>query len=78
MEIRQVEQSLETAVGEVANLSKYSIETGNALSELERYSGQYSICKSNRRLFRRPFSRNRKGIRGFVASISETESVLKI
>lgn len=40
-EIAQVESSLDSTVGSVANLSKYAIETGNALSELERYIGQF-------------------------------------
>jgi methyl-accepting chemotaxis protein len=36
-EINQVESSLETTVSEVANLSRFAIETGNSIEELERY-----------------------------------------
>ncbi len=40
-EIGKVENSLETTVSEVANLSKFAIETGNSIGELERYITQF-------------------------------------
>jgi methyl-accepting chemotaxis protein len=40
-EIGKVENSLETTVSEVANLSKFAIESGNSLGELERYVVQF-------------------------------------
>ncbi len=40
-EINEVENSLHESVGEVANLSKFAIETGNSLSELEKYIGRF-------------------------------------
>lgn len=78
VEITQVEQTLETAVGEVVNLSKYSIETGNALSELERYIGQYLNLQNQIVAYSRDRSaETEKAFDVFVASIAETESVVK-
>lgn len=77
LEITQVEQSLETAVGEVVNLSKYSIETGNALSELERYINQYLNLQNQIVAYSRERSaETENAFQVFVASISETESVV--
>ena len=41
LEISDVETSLRSIVGEAAALSKFSVETGNTLSELERYVEQF-------------------------------------
>lgn len=40
-EIEKVESLLETIIGEAANFSKFSIETGNLSSDMERYLIQY-------------------------------------
>ena len=40
-EINSIEISLEQTVREVANLSKFAIETGNSIGELERYIAQF-------------------------------------
>jgi len=40
-EIEKVENSLEATIGEVANFSKFAIETGNLTGEFERYLTQY-------------------------------------
>lgn len=40
-DINKLESSLEQTVGEVANLSKFAIETGNSIDELERYISQF-------------------------------------
>ena len=78
MEITQVEQSLETAAGEVVNLSKYSIETGNALSELERYINQYLNLQNQIVAYSRERSaETEQAFQIFVASISETESAVR-
>lgn len=45
-EISEVESSLQSTVQEAASLSKFAIETGNALSELERYVGQFLNLQS--------------------------------
>ncbi len=77
-EITQVEQTLETAVSEAVNLSKYSIETGNALSELERYISQYLNLQNQIVAYTRDRSdETEKAFQVFVASIAETEAVVK-
>jgi methyl-accepting chemotaxis protein len=45
-EITEVEDSLHTAVGEVANISKFAIEAENSLGEIERYLGQFLNLQS--------------------------------
>jgi methyl-accepting chemotaxis protein len=45
-EILEVENSLKSAASEAANLSKYAIETGDSLSELEKYVGQFLDLQS--------------------------------
>lgn len=78
MEITQFEQSLEVAVGEVANLSKYAIETGNALSELERHIGRYLNLQNQIVVYSREQSaETEKAFQVFVASIAETEAIVK-
>lgn len=78
VEIAQVEQTLETAIGEVVNLSKYSIETGNALSELERYIGQYLNLQNQINAYSGENSdETEKAFEVFVASITETEAAVE-
>ncbi len=77
-EITQVEQILETAVSEAVNLSKYSIETGNALSELERYISQYHNLQNQIIAYTRDRSdETEKAFQVFVASIAKTEAIVK-
>jgi methyl-accepting chemotaxis protein len=45
-EIAEVEESLHTAVSEVANISKYAIEAENSLGEIERYLAQFLNLQS--------------------------------
>ena len=73
-EIAQVESSLDATVGEVANLSKYAIETGNALSELERYVGQFLNLQDQLAGFSSEQSaETEQAFQVFINSISETE-----
>lgn len=46
-EIRKVENALELAGGEISGFSKYSIESGNILAELERYVAQFINLQEN-------------------------------
>ncbi|MCO6509432.1 MAG: hypothetical protein J5I65_01445 [Aridibacter famidurans] len=46
-EIRKVENALELAGGEISGFSKYSIESGNILAELERYVAQFINLQGN-------------------------------
>lgn len=45
-EIQEVEASLHSTVSEVANISKFALEAGNSLGELERYIGQFLNLQS--------------------------------
>lgn len=45
-EIAEVEDSLHSTVSEVVNISKFAIEAGNSLDELERYIGQFLNLQS--------------------------------
>ena len=40
-EISEVETTLQETIGEAANLSKFAVETGDSLGELEKYVGQF-------------------------------------
>jgi methyl-accepting chemotaxis protein len=46
-EVAQVEEVLHSTVGEVANMSKFALEAGNSLGELERHIGQFIDLQSN-------------------------------
>lgn len=45
-EISEVETGLQTTVGEAANLSKYALETGDSLGEMEKYVGRFLNLQS--------------------------------
>ncbi len=77
-EIGEVERSLQLTVGEVANLSKYAIETGDALSELERYVGKFLNLQTKIVAFSKEKSdETEKAFEVFVRSIDETDSAVK-
>lgn len=74
-EIGEVARSLETTAGETANLSKYAIETGNALGELERYIA--SVLNLQNKVVsysRQQTDETEKAFEVFIAGISETEN----
>jgi methyl-accepting chemotaxis protein len=74
-EIGEVARSLETTVGETANLSKYAIETGNALGELERYIATVLNLQNKVVSYsREQTDETEKAFAVFVAGISETEN----
>lgn len=77
-EIGEVERSLQMTVGEVANLSKYAIETGDALSELEKYVGKFLNLQTKIVSFSKEKSEEtEKAFQTFVKSIDKTESNVK-
>ncbi len=74
-EIGRVEDSLESTMGEVANLSKYTIETANVLGELERYIGQFLNLQENLITFSNYQSNETdEAFETFVSSITDTEN----
>ncbi|MGI9056069.1 MAG: methyl-accepting chemotaxis protein [Pyrinomonadaceae bacterium] len=77
-EIAQVESCLDSTVGGVANLSKFAIETGNALSELERYIGQFLNLQTQLVGYSSEQSaETEKAFQIFIDSIYETEKTVE-
>ncbi len=73
-EINKVGSSLETTNTEVANLSRFAIETANVLSELERYVGQFLNLQENLIAYSKQQSEETdEAFQTFVKSIGETE-----
>lgn len=76
-EISEVENSLNATMGEAANLSKFAIETGNALGELEKYvTGVLNLQNKIAAYSREQTEDTEKAFEVFVQGISETESSL--
>lgn len=74
VEISEVENSLQDTFKEAANLSKYAIETGDSLSELERYVGQFVNLQNKLASYTGEQSAGtEKSFQVFVQSISLTE-----
>lgn len=77
-EIGRVESSLDATVSEAANLSKFAIETGNSISELERYIGQFLHLQEKIAAHTLSHSENtEQAFETFVKSISETETSVR-
>ncbi len=77
-EIGEIERSLQESVGEAANLSKFAIETGNSLSELEKYIGQFLNLQEKLVAYSGEQSADAElSFQSFVASIAETETSVK-
>ena len=76
-EISEVELSLQATVSEASNLSKFAIETGNSLSELERYVGQFLNLQTKLVSFSSENSdETEKAFQIFVESIGETRKTV--
>ena len=78
-EINKVESSLENTVSEVANLSKFALETTNAIAELERYVTQFLGLQE--KISSYTLEQNddaERAFETFVASISETEESVRV
>lgn len=77
-EIGEIERSLQDSVGEAAKLSKFAIETGNALSELEKYIGQFLNLQEKLVAYSGEQSADAElSFQSFVASIAETVTSVK-
>jgi twitching motility protein PilJ len=77
-EIAKVEESLDTTMGEVAELSKFAIETGNILSELERNVGTFLNLQDNLIALSRDQSEDtNEAFETFISSISNSENTIK-
>lgn len=77
-EINEVENSLHESVGEVANLSKFAIETGNSLSILEKYVGRFLSLQQELGVYSGEQSVDTENaFESFAAVIVETEKTLE-
>lgn len=77
VEIGDVEKSLQETFKEAANLSKFAIETGDSLSELERYVGQFVNLQNKLAAFTSEQSADtEKSFQTFVHSILLTENAV--
>lgn len=77
-EINEVETSLHESIGEVANLSKFAIETGNSLSELEKYIGRFLNLQEKLVAYSGEQSVDTENaFASFTATIIETEDAIK-
>lgn len=76
-EIGKVENTLETAVGEIGELSKFAIEVGNSIGEMERYMTQYLNLQEKIVVYTNEQTEDtEKAFQTFVESIAESEKSL--
>ena len=77
-EIGKVENSVETTKSEVSSLSKYAVETGNALGEMERYVAHFLNLQENLIAYSKDQSEETdEAFSTFASSISETETTVE-
>ncbi len=77
-EIGEVGHSLQNLIGEAAELSKFALESGNALSELEKYVGQFlNLQKKLISYSHENSDETEKAFGEFVDSIEKTEKSLE-
>ena len=66
------------SVGEAANLSKFAIETGNSIGELEKYIGQFLNLQEKLVAYAGEQSADTEmTFQNFVALVAESEKVVK-
>jgi methyl-accepting chemotaxis protein len=76
-EIGEVERSLQTSVGEAGNLSRFAIETGDALSELEKYVVRFLNLQTKlAAVSGEQTVEVEKTLRAFAGSVTATEKSL--
>lgn len=77
VEIGEVENSLQATFKEAANLSKFAIETGDSLSELERYVGQFVNLQTKLAAYTGEQSADtEKSFQVFIGLIPQTEKTV--
>lgn len=77
VEIGEVERSLSSSTQEFADLSKFALETGNALSELEKYLTQFLNLQGQLTTdSREQAAQTEKAYQTFIASVAETEKLV--
>jgi len=77
-EIGEIERALQDSVGEAANLSRFAIETGSTLSELEKYIGQFLNLQEKLVTYSGEHSADAEtAFQSFVGSINEAVDAVK-
>lgn len=77
-EIGKVESSLDATVSEAATLTKFAIETGNSIGELERYIGQFLHLQEKIAAYTLSHTEDTEtAFDTFMKSVAETESSVK-
>lgn len=77
-EIGEVEHSLRESVGGAANLSKFALETGDSLGELEKYIGRFLNLQEKLISYSgEQAADTEKAFQIFVGSTTETENAFK-
>ena len=77
-DIGEIERSLQDSVSGAANLSKFAIETGSSLSELEKHTGQFLNLQEKLVASSGEQSADAElAFQSFVAAISATENAVK-
>jgi twitching motility protein PilJ len=77
-EIGEIERALQDSVGETANLTRFAIETGSSLSELEKYIGQFLNLQEKLVVYSGEQSVDTEtAFESFVSSIAEAETAIK-
>jgi len=77
VEISEIGNSLQESVGELANLSKFALETSNSLNELEKYIGRFMNLQ--KKLAADSSAQSADAVHAFesfTASIAETENAV--
>ncbi len=78
-QIGEAEQSLQTAVKEAANLSEFAVETGNSLSAMGKYAGNFLKLQEKLKLYSgKQTAETEQAFQTFVGSITEAENAVKI
>lgn len=78
-QIGEAEQSLQAAIHEAANFSAFAVQTGNSLSEMEKYIGNFFKLQEKLHAYSGEQSAETdEAFQVFVASISESQNTVKI
>lgn len=76
-EIGEIENSVQESVGEIANLSRFALETSNSLTEIEKYIGNFiNLHKKLKAYSGEQTAETERAFESFVASIGEAENAV--
>lgn len=78
-EVVQIERLLEETIGEIAVLSRFAIETGGTLSEVEWFAGKLLNLQNRLQSFSsEQFAGSEKAFQTFINSIAEKKKTMEI